>query len=372
MAKHKGRKALPAAERRSRRLHAYVAPPEYTLLRQIKTRSETWSGFVRRLILPAAEAIDRSERAAVAQASPPIPPEPSPEERQRPAASIVHPGPFPSLMPQPLHRRVLSSLLIAMLIGAALFFVAVCEAQDKGHFTFGIKPAFAYIAPSGPHGAFHLSNEGTAAVEILVSAQYGVIETDSSGESTHITIGSAGRIGDLTSRLTFFPERLILEPGSDHVLRYMVEGVDALEPRGYITLMHFKMQERVAVSDGAVPAVAPSIAIQYSLVAPLTLLSHDSAPTLTARVLGVQDSTVSLLLSNTSSHPFVGSVQVVERDVVLGHAPVAVYTRRRVEVPLTALPSGSVFTLTFTSDYPGLDAAIARTLTPPLPLEVTL
>ena len=275
-------------------------------------------------------------------------------------------------MPQPFRRRVLNPLLIAMLIGLAMFFVAVCEAQDRGHYTFGISPAAAYISPAGAHGAFHLSNEGTATVEILVSAQYGVIETDSSGASTHITIGSAGRIGDLTSLLTFFPDRLILEPGTDHVLRYMVEGADALEPRGYITLMHFKMQERAAVAVGAVPAVAPSIAIQYSLVAPLTLLSHASAPTLAARVLGVRDSTVSLLLSNTSLHPFVGSVQVVERDVVLGRAPAAVYTRRRVDVPLSALPAGPVFTLMFTSDYPGLSAALARTLRPPLPLEVTL
>ena len=275
-------------------------------------------------------------------------------------------------MPQPLHRRVLSPLLIVMLIGMALFFVAVCEAQDKGYVTFGISPAFAYIAPSQPYGAFRLSNDGTTGAEIVVSALYGVIETDSLGGSTHITIGSAGQIGDLTPRLTFFPERVILEPGSERTLRYMVEGVDALEPRGYIALMHFQMHERAAVSDDAIPAVAASIAIQYSLVAPLTLLSHDSAPTLTARVLGLQDSTVSVLLSNTSPHPFVGSVHVMERDVALGHAPTAVYTRRRVDVPLTALPSGAVFTLTFTSDYPGVGEAIARILTPPLPLEVTL
>ena len=309
-------------------------------------------------------ARSKGRKALPAAAWTPPPPAP-PATNQRDATS-------PSLMPQPLHRRVLSPLLIAMLLGVVMFFVAVCEAQDKGHFTFGISPAFAYISPSGPHGAFRLSNDGTATVEILVSAQYGVIETDSAGESTHITIGSAGQVGDLTPRLTFFPERLVLEPGTDHVLRYMVEGADALEPRGYITLMHFKMQARVAVAGRAVPAVAPSIAIQYSLVAPLTLLSHDSAPTLTARVLGVRDSTVSLLLSNTSPHPFVGSVQVVDKEVVLGRAPVAVYTRRRVEVPLSAFPSGTVFTLTFTSDYPGLDAAIARTLTPPRPLEVTL
>lgn len=79
MAKNKGRKALPAAQRRSRHLHAYFTPPEYTLLRQTKKRSETWSDFIRRLILPAAEAI-ASERATALQASPPIPPAPSPVE----------------------------------------------------------------------------------------------------------------------------------------------------------------------------------------------------------------------------------------------------------------------------------------------------
>ena len=188
--------------------------------------------------------------------------------------------------------------------------------------------------------------------------------------STHITLGAAGLLNDLTPRLTFFPERVILPPGGDRTLRYMVEGIDALPDGGHITLLHFTMRERAAVHEAAVPAVATAINIEYSVVAPLTLLGHRTAPTLSARVLAEGDSTLALLLTNTSSHPFIGAVHVHDGEVRLGSASAVVYTRRRIDVPVTARPIGAVLTLTFTSDLRGPGAHILRFLTPPPPVEV--
>ncbi len=259
----------------------------------------------------------------------------------------------------------------------ALFTVVLggwCYGQERGggrgYATLSISPAYAYISAVEPYGSFRLSNNGTAGMEVVVSAEYGVVEADSAGENTSIVVGRAGLLGDLSERLTFYPERVILEPGSEWVVRYMVEGADALPDAGYIALMHFKMQERAAVRSSEVPALATAINIEYSLVAPLVLLSSEGAPELSAQVLGTTDSTVTLLVTNDSPHPFVGGVNIMVGERALGRMQSAVFTRRRIEIPLSAPLEDGVLTLTFDTDYPGLDAVLAKSIVPPFPLEI--
>ena len=289
----------------------------------------------------------------------------------KPPYSPPHPLPPSPMASRPISTPTHLLLVTTLLVVSAATPCLAARAQERGRATLSVSPAYAYITRTTPYGSFRMSNTGTAGMELMVTAQYGVLEADSSGAVTNLTLGSAGQIGDLTARLTFFPERVILSPGESRVLRYMVEGADALPDGGHIALMHFTMVERAAVPQDAAPAMAAALTIRYSVVAPLTLLSHTSTPTLTAKALTASDSTLTVLLVNTSRHPFVGSVRVVDRGVTLGSVTAAVHTRTRIEVPLSSPLVDPMFSLQFSTDYPGADATTARVVTPPAPLAVS-
>ena len=89
MARRKGRKALPAAERRSRHLHMYLTPPEYAVVRQFRKRNESGSDFLRRLVLPLVDTLvaerEAAKAAGAATATAENPTPVSPENGQREA-----------------------------------------------------------------------------------------------------------------------------------------------------------------------------------------------------------------------------------------------------------------------------------------------
>ncbi len=252
------------------------------------------------------------------------------------------------------------------LVGAGFAPVAAGQAS------LSVTPAYAYITEQEPHGAFALRNEGTARVEVVASARYGVIESDAAGEATHLTLGEAGRMGNLAERLTFFPERLILEPGEERFVRYAVRDMQEVRTGAHIALMHYEMQERAAALDDQIPAVATELSIVYNLVAPVVLIKGFGAPKLEARVLELQDSTLTLLVTNTSAFPFVGGISVNSRGQPLGHVEGAIYTRRRLEIALRAAPDRGPLVLRFDGSYTGLSAATRSRLLVPAPLEITL
>ena len=239
-----------------------------------------------------------------------------------------------------------------------------------GQATLSVTPAYTYITTEAPHGAFRLRNEGTQPLEVIVTAEYGVIESDTTGSATGVILGTAGRLGDLTSRLTFFPGRLILDPGQERVVRYLVEGADALQRGGHIVLMHYRMQERAAVNEHAIPAIATAISIEYSLVTPLVVISGPGAARLSAKVLGVSEGALALMLVNGAAFPFAGGVSVERDGHVLGRTVTAVYTQRRVDIALTAPLTPGRFTLRFDGEYPGVPAATRRYLLVPSPVEL--
>ena len=238
--------------------------------------------------------------------------------------------------------------------------------------TLSVTPAYAYLTSERPHGSFQLTSEGTQPLEVVVTAEYGVIESDSTGGTTSVRLGHAGRLGDLTDRLTFFPQRLILAPGDVRVVRYMIEGAEALRPGGYILLMHYKMQERAAVGEEAIPAVATAISIEYSLVTPIVLTSGEGVAALTARLLSQTDSTLQLLLTNESAFPFAGGVSLVHAHQPIARVATAVYTRRRVELKLPGPLSPGEYVLQFDNDYPGLSASAKLNLRIPEPITIAL
>lgn len=237
--------------------------------------------------------------------------------------------------------------------------------------SLSVTPAYAYITERQPHGAFVLRNEGSSSVEVIARALYGVIASDSAGRGTHIALGEAGAMGDLAQRLTFFPERLILEPGSERFVRYLVREVETLPSGASVALMHYEMLERAAVPEDQIPAVATALSVVYSLVAPLVLIKGHGTPRLEARVLSVEDSTLTLLLDNTSAFPFVGGVSIYSGRVQLGRMEAAVYSRRRLEIPLEELPRGSTLTLRFDASYTGLSADAKSRMLLPAPIAVS-
>ena len=254
-----------------------------------------------------------------------------------------------------------------LLIAAALL---TGHRPGLGQATLSVTPAYAYITTEAPSGAFRLRNEGTQPLEVIVTAEYGVIESDAEGTTTNVILNRAGSMGDLADRLTFFPGRLILDPGRERVVRYLVDGADALPPGGHIALMHYRMQERAAVSDDAVPAIATAISIEYSLVTPLVIVSGPGAARLEAAVLGAGEAMVALLLTNEAPFPFAGGVSLMRDGTVLGRAVTAVYTRRRVDMALAAPLKPGRYTLRFDDDYPGVSAATRQHLQTPPSIEL--
>ena len=260
---------------------------------------------------------------------------------------------------------------VFVLIG--LFFALGPAGYATAQVSLTVTPAYAYITEQEPHGTFLLRNEGTERVEVVASAHYGVIESDSAGTSTHITLDEGGSMGDLTAQLAFFPDRLILEPGQERVVRFQVRGAELLADGGHIALMHYQMQERHGIEDDEVPAIATGLNIVYKLVAPIVLIKGEGAAMVDASMLSVEDDRLNLVLTNRGEYPFVGGVTAsVEREgqlVDLGRTESAVYTQRRVEIPLSEVPPGRVV-LQFDSTYGGLSPDVQSRVAHPEPITI--
>ncbi len=255
---------------------------------------------------------------------------------------------------------------------AILLLLGASPLAAAGQASLSVTPAFAYITEREPHGAFVLRNDGHSSVEIVARAHFGIIASDSAGRGTRVALGEAGPMGDLAQRLTFFPERLILEPGDERFVRFLVRDVETLRPGASVALMHYEMQERAALPEDQIPAVATALSVVYSLVAPLVLIKGHGAPRLEARVLSLKDSTLVLLMRNTSAFPFVGGVSLHSNKARLGRMEAAVYTHRRLEIPLTELPRGRPLQLRFDASYAGLPASVKSRIHVPAPIEITL
>ena len=255
---------------------------------------------------------------------------------------------------------------------AVLLLLGASPLAAAAQASLSVTPAYAYITEREPHGSFVLRNEGSSSVEVLARAHYGVIAADSAGQITRVALGEAGAMGDLARRLTFFPERLILEPGDERFVRYLVRDVQTLRPGASVALMHYEMLERAALPEDQIPAVATALSVVYSLVAPLVLIKGRGAPQLDARALSLEDSTLTLLMANTSAFPFVGGVSLYSEEARLGRVEAAVYTLRRLEIPLEELPRGSPLHLRFDPSYTGLPAGAKSRMLVPAPIAISL
>lgn len=228
-----------------------------------------------------------------------------------------------------------------------------------------VTPAYAVITHDRPYGAFVLSNRGTEGVEVTIGAHHGVIASTDS--TTAVVLGEAGRLGDLSRYLTFFPERCILPAGGEQTVRYRIHEA----PEGaHITLLHFAMQERGAIVDGQIPAVASGLRIVYNLVAPLIYLQGRGMPVLSARFLEGTPNELHLYLENHSRWPFLGGVRVIQNGWQLGSAEAAVYTTRVVRIPVAEHPLRGPLQLKFDSNYTGLSLAIRHQLGVPDPIHL--
>ncbi len=250
-------------------------------------------------------------------------------------------------------------LIVLLIIGIPVF-------QAYGQAALSVTPAYAVITDEAPYGAFTLVNAGTEGVEVTISARYGVIASTDS--TTAVVLDEAGQLGDLTRHLTFFPDRCILPAGGEQVIRYRIH---AAPEGGHITLMHFAMQERGAIVDGQVPAVATGLSIVYNLVAPLVYLQGSGIPALTARVLDSTPNALHLYLESRSPWPFLGGIRVLQDGEQLGRAEAAVYTTRLVQVPISRGPDKRRIQLQFDTAYTGLPRAIQRILRVPSSIELT-
>ena len=252
------------------------------------------------------------------------------------------------------------------MIRRILILIAFSQAQAPeclGQAALSVTPAYAIITRDAPHGTFTLRNEGTEGVEIVISARYGVIATQN--QSTDVILGEGGMLGDLTEKLLFFPDRCILAPGDERVVRFLVDDVAAADEKAHITLMHFEMRERGAPSLEQVPVVASALSIVYNLVTPLVFLGGISRPVLEARMVRTLPEELVLELSARNAWPFLGGITVVHEGAVIGRVETAVYTRRQVSIPLSPGPLPDAVTLEFDTRYTGMAADVRRQLIAP-------
>ena len=273
-----------------------------------------------------------------------------------------------------LIKRARLNLLCTFLLAIVVGFGSANLAN--GQVSLSVTPAYAYITEQAPHGSFVLRNEGNERVEVVVSARYGVIESDPSGEATHVTLDEGGPMGDLTRHMTFFPDRLIIEPGQERFVRYMVKSPGQFTDGAHIALMHYQMQERHSTREDQVPAVATGLNIVYNLVAPVVLVKGEGAALLSADVLSVEGGSLAVLLTNQTPFPFAGGITVTTgrggEQVEMGRTESAIYTRRRVEIPLSEMPSGGKVLLRFDTNYGGMPADVRSRFAVPAPIEITL
>lgn len=242
----------------------------------------------------------------------------------------------------------------------------LCLAQAA----LSVTPAYAVITREAPHGSFTLRNEGTEGVEVVISARYGVIASEN--QSTEVVLGKGGNLGDLTPHLMFFPDRCILAPDDERVVRYMVDNVAAAAEKAHITLMHFEMRERGAPSLEQVPVVASALSIVYNLVTPLVFINGTSRPALEAQLVRVGPGELVLEFSARNDWPFLGGVTAVHEGAPIQRVETAVYTRRLVTIPLPSGPPPAEITLQFDTRYTGMAASVRRHLLAPPSLTLEL
>ena len=236
--------------------------------------------------------------------------------------------------------------------------------------SLSVTPAYAVVTHHAPHGAFTLRNDGTESVEITISAQYGVIA--SSDSATQVVLGEGGRLGNLAERLTFFPDRCILAPGSERIVRYLVEDTSTVPSGGHIALMHFEMQERSTAQHNQVPAVATALSIVYNLVTPLIYLSGQGVPDLDVQILSARPEALDILLRNRGVWPFLGGVALKDGSEQLGRAEIAVYTERRLVIPLSGNALPPILEFHFDTRYTGLPHGVRQYLMAPTIISVAL
>ena len=244
--------------------------------------------------------------------------------------------------------------------------IGILACQAYGQAALSVTPAYAVVTNEVPYGAFTLYNAGTEGVEVTISARYGAIASTDS--TTDVVLDEAGQLGDLTKHLTFFPDRCILPAGGEQIVRYRI---NAVPEGGHIVLMHFAMQERGAIVNGQVPAVATGLSIVYNLVAPLVYLQGSGVPILTARVLESTPNALHLYLESHGPWPFLGGIRVLQDGQQIGRAEAAVYTTRLVRIPVHQDLEKRRIQLRFDTEYTGLPRSIQRVLRVPSSIELT-
>lgn len=259
---------------------------------------------------------------------------------------------------------IMQRYLVLLCLGLSA--VSLC----RGQAALSVTPAYAVITRDMPHGIFTLRNNGTESVEVVIRARYGVIATQDS--TTEVVLDKGGHLGDLSQHLIFFPDRSILAPGDERVVRYMVDNAARAEEKGHITLMHFEMQERAVASLEQVPVVASALSIVYNLVAPLVFINGESRPVLAAELVDVKAGELIIELTAQNAWPFLGGVTVTHQGMPLQRIETAVYTRRRVLFQLPTEPLPDRITLLFDSDYTGMTASVRRQLAAPPSVTLTL
>ena len=70
-------------------------------------------------------------------------------------------------------------------------------------------------------------------------------------------------------------------------------------------------------------------------------------------------------LETENGWPFLGGIAVMRDGQTLGRAESAIYTRRRVEIPIVSGPLPAEVRLEFDTNYTGLSSAVRRHLIPP-------
>jgi P pilus assembly chaperone PapD len=216
-----------------------------------------------------------------------------------------------------------------------------------------ISPPIVVLSESERVSDFLVRNQSGITQEVTIDLRFGYMRSDSAGNlSMRYDDSAAATRHSMATWLRAFPQRFLLQPESQQVVRLMARPPRGLQDGVYWTRLVTASTPQSPPIDSASGGVRTQIIIRLEQVTTVLYRRGSVTTGVEAGTLRAEtdSSNVHLLLPlrRTGSAPFFGSVALRVRDgrgtsVHDARTPVSVYfdLLHRISVPRAALPSGS-------------------------------
>ena len=227
--------------------------------------------------------------------------------------------------------------------------------------TVRVFPLLVALGDRRMDGVLEIANPSVVALEVSIESAFGYLESaDQPGNMAQVMVLEPmdAPVGDLSSRLLVDPPVFTLLPGQKRVVRYALNESSRgrLEDRGYAAFLNVTSAPRQFANANYTPSDAPPLrTARVTTSIPAIYVPGGPAGFANVRLEAAntgQDPAVTIVVE-AGDRPFAGDLEVRDdRGELLGSAPLIVYTRSRVRVPLVRSPGPRV-TIHFKSGTAG-------------------